>query len=81
VEIKKKAEFGSMNVIMGKYSKGALCILDKSLRKVAAVALEDVSLSIITQENPGLGAKLLKGMLLTISDRLRKSFDRIVTFF
>jgi CRP-like cAMP-binding protein len=89
VEIKKKAEFGGMNVIMGIYSKGALCILDESLRKVTAVALEDVSLVIITQENldkliatnPGLGARLLKGMLLTISDRLRKSFDRIVTFF
>jgi CRP/FNR family cyclic AMP-dependent transcriptional regulator len=89
VEIKKEAEFGGMNVIMGIYSKGALCILDDSLRKVTAVALEDVSLAIITQEsldkliaaNPGLGANLLKGMLLTVSDRLRKSFDRIVTFF
>jgi CRP/FNR family cyclic AMP-dependent transcriptional regulator len=76
-------------VILGIYSKGALCILDDSLRKVTAVALEDVSLAIITRENvdkliaiyPGLGAKLLKGMLLTVSDRLRKSFDRIVTFF
>ena len=89
VEIKKEAEFGGMNVIMGIYTNGALCILDDSLRKVTAVALEDVSLAIITQEsldklivtNPGLGAKLLKGMLLTVSDRLRKSFDRIVTFF
>jgi CRP/FNR family transcriptional regulator, cyclic AMP receptor protein len=89
VEIKKEMEFGGMNVIMGIYSKGALCILDDSLRKVTAVALEDVSLAIITQEkldklidtNPGLGAKLLKSMLLTVSDRLRKSFDRIVTFF
>jgi CRP/FNR family cyclic AMP-dependent transcriptional regulator len=89
VEIKKATEFGSMNVIIGIYSKGALCILDDSIKKVTAVALEDVSLAIITQENldklidtdPGLGAKLLKGMLLTVSDRLRKSFDRIVTFF
>ena len=89
VEIKKEAEFGGMNVIMGIYSNGALCILDDSLKKVTAVALEDVSLAIITQENldklidtnPGLGAKLLKGMLLTVSDRLRKSLDRIVTFF
>ena len=89
VEIKKEMEFGDMNVIMGIYSKGALCILDDSLRKVTAVALEDTSLAIITQENldklidtnPGLGAKLLKSMLLTVSDRLRKSFDRIVAFF
>ena len=89
VEIKKEAEFGEMNVIMGIYSKGALCILDDSLKKVTAVALEDVSLAIITQENldklidtnPALGAKLLKGMLLTVSDRLRKSFDRLTVFF
>jgi CRP-like cAMP-binding protein len=89
VEIKKETEFGDMNVIMGIYSKGALCILDDSFRKVTAVALEDVSLAIITQENldklietnPGLGAKLLKSMLLTVSDRLRKSFDRLTVFF
>jgi CRP/FNR family transcriptional regulator, cyclic AMP receptor protein len=89
VEIKKETEFGGKNVIMGIYSRGALCILDESLKKVTAVALEDVSLAIITQENldklidtnPGLGAKLLKGMLLTVSDRLRKSFDRLTVFF
>ena len=89
VEIKKEAEFGDMNVIMGIYSKGALCILDDSLKKVTAVALEDVSLAIITRQNldklidtnPGLGAKLLKGMLLTVSDRLRQSFDRLTVFF
>ena len=89
VEIRKEAEFGEMNVVMGVYGKGALCILDDSLRKVSAIAREDVSLAIITRENldrliainPGLGAKLLKEMLLTVSDRLRKSFDRLVTFF
>jgi len=89
VEIKKETEYKGKNVIVGIYSKGALCILDDSLKKVTAVALEDVSLAIITQEsldkliatNPGLGAKLLKGMLLTVSDRLRQSFDRLTVFF
>ena len=89
MEIKKEAEFEGTNVIMSIYSKGALCILDDSLRKITAIAPEDVSLAIITYENldklidtnPGLGAKLLKEMLLTVSDRLRKSSDRIVTFF
>jgi len=89
VEIKKETEYKGKNMILGIYSRGALCILDDSVKKVTAVALEDVSLAIITQENldrlidtdPGLGAKLLKGMLLTVSDRLRKSFDRIVAFF
>jgi len=89
VEIRKEAEFGDMVVVMGVYGKGALCILDDSLRKVTAIAREDVSLAVITRANldkliaanPGLGAKLLKEMLLTVSDRLRKSFDRLVTFF
>ncbi len=89
VEIKKETEYKGKNVIIGIYSKGALCILDDSFRKVTAVALEDVSLAIITQENldklidtnPGLGAKLLKAMLFTVSDRLRKSFDRLTVFF
>jgi len=89
VEIKKKVEFGDMNVIIGVYSTGALCILDDSLKKVTAEAIEDVTLAVITQENldrlietnPHLGAKLLKGMLLTVSDRLKKSFDRLTVFF
>jgi len=89
VEIKKETEYEGKNVIVGIYSKGALCILDDSLKKVTAIALEDVSLAIITQKNldnliatnPGLGAKLLKGMLLTVSGRLRKSLDRLTVFF
>jgi CRP/FNR family cyclic AMP-dependent transcriptional regulator len=89
VEIRKETEYGGMRVVVGMYGKGALCILDDSLRKVTALALEDVSLVIITRENldkliaahPALGAKLLKEMLLTVSDRLRNSFDRLVTFF
>lgn len=89
VEIRKEVEFGEMHVVIGEYGKGALCILDDSLRRVTAIAREDVSLAIITRKNldrliavnPGLGAKLLKEMLLTVSDRLRKSFDRLVTFF
>ena len=89
VEIKKETEYKGKNVIVGVYSKGALCILDESLKKVTAIALEDVSLAIITQENldrliainPTLGAKLLKGMLLTVSGRLRKSLDRLTVFF
>jgi hypothetical protein len=51
VEIKKETDFGGMNVIVGIYSKGALCILDESLKKVTAIALEDVFLAIINQEN------------------------------
>jgi CRP-like cAMP-binding protein len=89
VEIKKETEFEGKTLVVGLYSKGALCILDESLRKVTAEAIEDVTLAIITQknldkliyENPKLGAKLLRGMLRTVSIRLRKSFDRLAVFF
>ena len=89
VEIKKETEFEGKELVVGIYSKGALCILDGSLRRVTAEVLEDVTLAIITQKNldnlidtnPELGAKLMKGMLLTVSIRLRKSFDRLAVFF
>ena len=89
VKIMKETEFEGKELVMGTYSKGALCILDDSLRTVTAEALEDVTLAIITQENldklidtnPKVGAKLLKGMLLTVSSRLRQSFDRLAVFF
>lgn len=89
VEIKKETEFEGKELVVGIYSRGALCILDDSLRTVTAEALEDVTLAIITQKNldilidtnSKLGAKPLKGMLLTVSIRLRKSFDRLAVFF
>jgi len=93
VEIKKKTEFEGKYVVVGIYNRGAvvgaLCILDNSPRAVTAVALEDVSLLVITPENfekliaakPELGIKLLKGMLLSVSVRLRKSFERLARFF
>jgi len=40
VEIKKETEFKGKNVIVGIYSKGALYLLDESLKKVKSVALE-----------------------------------------
>jgi CRP-like cAMP-binding protein len=93
VEVKKETEFKGKQVVVGIYSKGAvvgaLCALDNSPRAVTAVALEDVSLLIITRENfekliekyPVLGVKLIKGMLFSVSKRLKASFDRLATFF
>ena len=89
VKIKKETEFEGRELVVGVYGKGALCILDESLRRVTAEALEAVTLAIITQKNldklidtnPKLGAGLMKGMLLTVSIRLRKSFDRLAVFF
>jgi CRP-like cAMP-binding protein len=93
VEIKKKTEFEGKYVVVGIYNRGAvvgaLCILNNSPRAVTAVALEDVVLLVITPENfekliaakPELGIRLLKGMLLSVSIRLRKSFERLAKFF
>lgn len=93
LEIKKETEFKGKQVMLGVYSKGAivgeLCILDGHPRVVTAVALEDVTLVLLTRENfeklleehPALGIKFLKGMLLSMSLRLRKSFDRLVATF
>jgi CRP/FNR family cyclic AMP-dependent transcriptional regulator len=68
---------------------GALCILDSSPRAITAMALEDVTLLVITPgnfekliaEKPELGIRILKGMLLSVSIRLRKSFERLAKFF
>ncbi|MEN8264716.1 MAG: cyclic nucleotide-binding domain-containing protein [Nitrospirota bacterium] len=93
LEVNKETEFEGKSVIVGLYSKGAfvgeLCILDGSPRALTAVAREDVSLVVITQKSfnelvnkhPELGVQLLKGMLLSVSKRLRKSFGRLAAIF
>ena len=93
VQVKKETDFKGKHVIVGIYGKGAavgaVCILDGSRRAVTAEALDDVTLAIISREKfeklieeyPELGIKLMKGMLLSLSVRLRKSFERLATFF
>jgi CRP-like cAMP-binding protein len=93
VKVKKETELKGNQVVLGIYGKGsfvgALCILDGSPRAITAEALEDVSLAVITRESfdelmdqyPELGAKILKGMLLSVSKRLKNSFDRLVSIF
>lgn len=93
VDVKKETEFEGKQVIVGVYGKGAivgeLCLLDGSPRAVTAVALTDTDLLLLTRANlerllelhPQLGIKLLKGMLLAVSIRLRKSFDRLASIF
>lgn len=93
LEIKKETEFKGKLVIVGVYGRGnvagELCLLDGSPRAVTVAALEDCNLLLLTrdrfeallQEHPLLGIKLLKGMLLAVSVRLRKSFDRLAAIF
>jgi CRP/FNR family cyclic AMP-dependent transcriptional regulator len=93
LEIKKDTEFEGKQVILGIYGPGSIagevCFADHESRAVTAVALEDVSLIIITNDameelistHPELGVKFLKGLLMAVSKRLRKSFDRIAAVF
>jgi len=82
-------EFKGKHIVLGVYEKGALLMLDLNIKQVKAEADKDVSLVIITQEqldkliktNPVLGANLLKGLLLKISNRLKRCYDRIAVFF
>lgn len=93
VEIKKETEFRGGQITLAIYESGSiageLCMLDQKPRAVTATAIDDAMLVTLSRENfdkllqehPALGMKLLKGMLLSTSTRLRKSFDRLVTIF
>lgn len=93
LEIKKETEFAGKTVIVGVYGRGnvagEICLLDQTPRGITAVAMEDCNLLLLSRENfdrlvrehPLLGIKLLKGMLLAVSTRLRKSFDRLAAIF
>jgi CRP-like cAMP-binding protein len=93
VGIKKETGFKKYGIAVGTYTRGAivgeLCILDKSSRAVSAIAYEDVSLLLINKKNldnmiaeyPVQGAQLLKGMLFSVSKRLKGCYDRLVAVF
>jgi len=93
VEVKKETEFAGKQVVIGVYSVGTivgeLSILDGRPRAVTAVALQDTDLLLLSRESfdrllaehPERGVKLLKGMLLAVSTRLRKAFDRLASIF
>jgi CRP-like cAMP-binding protein len=75
------------------YSEGTVvgerCIVDNKPRAVTAVAREESCLAVLAREDldrlieerPSLAAHLLKGILLRVSIRLRKSFDRLAGVF
>lgn len=93
VEIKKETEFKDRHVVVGVIGSGslvgALCILDGHPRAVTVEALEETAFLTLTRENfeklisthPEAGVKLLKGILYSVSIRLRSCFDRLTGFF
>jgi len=93
LEIRKQTEFAGKDVIVGVYGPGSivgeLCILQEMPRSVGVVALTDCELLLLSAEqfealaarDPELAVRLLKGMLLTVSTRLGKAFERLAAIF
>lgn len=93
LEIRKNTEFEGKQVMLGILSEGSIVgeiwVLGDHPGSVTAVAAEDSSLLMMRRDNfnrlieekPALGVKLLKGLLLTTSIRLRKSYDRMASMF
>ncbi len=93
LDVTKETELAGKKVIVGVYGRGSvageLCIMDGSPRAVTATALEETSLLLLSRahleellkKDPPLGIKVLKGLLLAVTIRLKKSFDRLLALF
>lgn len=93
LEAKKQTEFAGKEVVVGVFSAGSLVgelnFLDGRPRAVTVVALEDADLLLLSRESferllrehPEQGLALLKGMLLAVSIRLRKAYERLAAIF
>lgn len=93
IEIKKETEFQGKQVVIGILSEGSVVgeiwVLGDYPGPVTAIAAEDSTLLMMSRKNfntlieqdPVVGVKLLKGLLLTTSIRLRKSYDRMAAIF
>ncbi len=93
VETKKETEFKGKQLVVGVYGPesliGIVSLLSKEPRPVTAAALEPCSVLILEQEsfdtlnqkNPELGNRLMKGMLFSLSMRLKQSYERLAAIF
>jgi CRP-like cAMP-binding protein len=93
VEVKIDTEFPGKQLVVGVFSAGAVigasALLDHLPRSTAAGTLEPVTLLRLTRdgfaalidENPRIGIKLLKGMLLAEAARLRQAYSRLASVF
>jgi len=92
VEVRKETDLKG-SVVVGVYSRGAsigeLSLLDGSQRSESVLALDHVDLVFLTKEcfqrlisdHPATGVRLLEGLLMTVSRRLKKSFERLAAIF
>ena len=92
-EEKKSTEFADKQIVVGLYGKGSMIGVSSLLgdlpRPLTAVCFERARLLTLSrerfgtlqQEKPQAAMQLLKGATLTLSIRLRKSFDRLAAIF
>lgn len=93
LEITKSTEFSDHQVVVGIYGPGAiageLSLFSGYPHAVSATALTDVQLISLSrqaydqlvEEHPHLGLKLMRILLLAVSTRLRRSYDRLASLF
>lgn len=93
IEGKKQTEFRGKQLVVGVYGvdslAGMISILSGEPRPVTATALEESRMLLlskrdfdeITQRYPVLAGRLMKGMLFSLSLRLRQSYERLASIF
>ena len=93
VQIKVDTEFPGKQVVVGVFSRGSVigssCAVDTAPRFTTAVAMEDSGLILLAHDSfnrlieayPIIGTKLLKGMLLSETNRLQKAYMRLASIF
>jgi len=93
IGIKKQIEYGGKHVVVGIYTAGSvvgeLCLLTEKPRTVSAITLDSTEMVVLhnhkfeemIQDHPLIGLRLLKYIFLSTSQRLTKSYERIVSMF
>jgi CRP-like cAMP-binding protein len=93
IHMKKETEFPGKEIIVGVYSRGSILgeasFLDNSPRPLTAKAYEKSDVGILSRENfddivenhPGMALNLFKGIILSLSSRLKQSFERLASVF
>lgn len=93
VETMKETEFEGKQVILGLHRAGSVVGITSAMegrsREESARAVEDTELLVLSLENmdrlfsesPEFAVKLLRKMLQLVSTRLRKSVERLASFF
>ena len=93
VQLKVNTEMRGTGVVVGIYGPGSIIgelgVLAGGERVDSASVVEDAELVILEkesyfqmiEEHPALGVKLMSGMLLAVSTRLHKAFERLASLF